>query len=53
MKGRDLIKVNDNKLWRMMHYDTEAARQVEDYSVPGTAAPQCGISSEVTESNWG
>jgi transposase len=27
-----IIQVDDNKLWRMMHYYTEAARQKEDYS---------------------
>lgn len=27
-----IIKVDDNKLWRMMNYYTEAARQLEDYS---------------------
>jgi len=27
-----IIKVDDNKLWRMMGYYTEAARQLEDYS---------------------
>lgn len=27
-----IIKVDDNKLWRMMSYYTEAARQLEDYS---------------------
>jgi len=27
-----IIKVDDNKLWRMMSYYTEAARKLEDYS---------------------
>ena len=27
-----IISVDDNKLWRMMHHYTEAARQTEDYS---------------------
>ena len=27
-----IISVDDNKLWRMMHHYTEAARQKEDYS---------------------
>ena len=27
-----IINVDDNKLWRMMHYYTDAARQKEDYS---------------------
>lgn len=27
-----IIKVDDNKLWRMMNYYTEAARRLEDYS---------------------
>jgi transposase len=27
-----IIDVDDNKLWRMMHYYTEVARQQEDYS---------------------
>jgi transposase len=27
-----IINVDDNKLWRMMHHYTEAARQKEDYS---------------------
>ena len=31
-KASQIIKVDDNKLWRMMHYYTEAARQLEDYS---------------------
>lgn len=31
-KVSPIIKVDDNKLWRMMHYYTEAARQLEDYS---------------------
>ena len=31
-KVSQIIKVDDNKLWRMMHYYTEAARQKEDYS---------------------
>ena len=53
LKGEGIIKVGDNKLWRMMYYDTEAAHQLEDYSIPGIATPQCGISSEVTEDNWG
>jgi transposase len=34
-----IIQVDDNKLWRMMHYYTEAARQQEDYS----AVKQIGI----------
>jgi len=31
-KVSQIIKVDDNKLWRMMHYYTEAARQHEDHS---------------------
>jgi transposase len=31
-KVSQIINVDDNKLWRMMHYYTEAARQMEDYS---------------------
>lgn len=31
-KVSKIIKVDDNKLWRMMQYYTEAARQQEDYS---------------------
>jgi transposase len=31
-KVSQIIDVDDNKLWRMMHYYTEAARQKEDYS---------------------
>jgi transposase len=31
-KVSQIISVDDNKLWRMMHYYTEAARQKEDYS---------------------
>jgi transposase len=31
-KVSQIIKVDDNKLWRMMYYYTEAARQQEDYS---------------------
>lgn len=31
-KVSKIIKVDDNKLWRMMNYYTEAARQVADYS---------------------
>lgn len=31
-KVSQIIKVDDNKLWRMMNYYTEAARQLEDYS---------------------
>ena len=31
-KVSQIIKVDDNKLWRMMRYYTEAARQEEDYS---------------------
>jgi len=31
-KVSQIIKVDDNKLWRMMHYYTELARQQEDYS---------------------
>ncbi len=31
-KVSQIIKVDDNKLWRMMHYYTEAARQLEEYS---------------------
>ena len=31
-KVSQIINVDDNKLWRMMHYYTEAARQWEDYS---------------------
>ena len=31
-KVSQIIAVDDNKLWRMMHYYTEAARQQEDYS---------------------
>lgn len=31
-KVSQIIKVDDNKLWRMMHHYTEAARQKEDYS---------------------
>ncbi|MES0447356.1 MAG: ISL3 family transposase [Desulfobacterales bacterium] len=27
-----ILKVDDNKLWRMMHYYTEAAREEENYS---------------------
>jgi len=34
-KVSQIIKVDDNKLWRMMNHYTEAARQVEDY---------CGVS---------
>lgn len=30
-KVSQIIKVDDNKLWRMMNYYTEAARQLEDY----------------------
>lgn len=32
-KVAQIIKVDDNKLWRMMHYYTEAARQLQDYSM--------------------
>jgi transposase len=31
-KVSQIIKVDDNKLWRMMNYYTEAARQLADYS---------------------
>jgi len=31
-KVAQIIKVDDNKLWRMMHYYTEAAREKEDYA---------------------
>jgi transposase len=31
-KVSQIIKVDDNKLWRMMYYYTEAARQLEDYA---------------------
>lgn len=31
-KVSQIIKVDDNKLWRMMSYYTEAARQLADYS---------------------
>jgi transposase len=31
-KVSQIIKVDDNKLWRMMSYYTEAARQLEDHS---------------------
>jgi transposase len=31
-KVSQIISVDDNKLWRMMHYYTEAARQKENYS---------------------
>ena len=31
-KVSQIIKVDDNKLWRMMQYYTEAARKQEDYS---------------------
>jgi transposase len=31
-KVSQIIKVDDNKLWRMMYYYTEAARHQEDYS---------------------
>ena len=31
-KVSQIINVDDNKLWRMMHHYTEAARQREDYS---------------------
>jgi transposase len=31
-KVSQIINVDDNKLWRMMHYYTEGARQKEDYS---------------------
>ena len=31
-KVSQIIKVDDNKLWRMMHYYTEAARQQQDFS---------------------
>ena len=31
-KVSQIIKVDDNKLWRMMYYYTEAARKQEDYS---------------------
>ncbi len=31
-KVSQIINVDDNKLWRMMHYYTEAARQKGDYS---------------------
>ena len=31
-KVSQIIQVDDNKLWRMMQYYTEAARQQEDYS---------------------
>ena len=31
-KVSQIIKVDDNKLWRMMNYYTEAARKSEDYS---------------------
>lgn len=31
-KVSQILNVDDNKLWRMMHYYTEAARQQEDYS---------------------
>lgn len=31
-KVSQIIKVDDNKLWRMMNYYTEAARQFSDYS---------------------
>jgi transposase len=31
-KVSQIIDVDDNKLWRMMHYYTEAARQREDHS---------------------
>jgi transposase len=31
-KVSQIIQVDDNKLWRMMHYYTEAARQQEDHS---------------------
>ena len=31
-ESEGIIKVDDNKLWRMMYYDAEAARQKKDYS---------------------
>jgi len=31
-KVAQIIKADDNKLWRMMHHYTEAARELEDYS---------------------
>ncbi|MCX6012428.1 MAG: transposase family protein, partial [Chloroflexi bacterium] len=31
-KLSQIIDVDDNKLWRIMHYDTEAVRQQENYS---------------------
>ena len=31
-KVSKIIKVDDNKLWRIMYYYTEAARQLEDYA---------------------
>ena len=31
-KVSQIIKVDDNKLWRMMNYYTEVARKLEDYS---------------------
>jgi transposase len=31
-----IIQVDDNKLWRMMHHYTEVARQEEDYSTVST-----------------
>ena len=31
-KVAKIIKADDNKLWRMMHHYTEAARELEDYS---------------------
>ena len=34
-----IINVDDNKLWRVMHYYTDAARQKEDYS----GAKQIGV----------
>ncbi len=36
-KVSQIINVDDNKLWRMMHHYTEAARQKEDYSGVNTA----------------
>ena len=38
-----IINVDDNKLWRMMHYYVDAARQKEDYS----GAKQIGVEEDI------
>ncbi|MCX5971215.1 MAG: hypothetical protein NTV14_06915 [Coprothermobacterota bacterium] len=41
--------------WRMECYARVGSMRPQEQkglTIPGTAAPQCGINSEVTETNW-